>query len=361
MVEPDIAEYLFIVHVMLLAHNLHRELTQRLRLLVIFGAGPLAFDGLQLQIQQLCQFAGERAAALLVAVPHFPDSFKIGHLPDDTGHFLQPGPCAAMVSAVARDNLIALAVLFRADGGGGHNAVFLDRPHQIVHRLIVLHLVGVLPERMERMKLRHFQIDDFSLFHRTGRDFRCGRQFNLWWRDCRLLDGSSLARLYRLSGFRRRRTARARFLVLVSFLTSGHFVQNRGRGLLTGRLVNLRRAACAGLRHFLLFSRRHRSLLFRGTAPALFRLFCLRRFLFRGGGRSLLAALISGLNVREVDHLAGRGGCIFAHTGKNSLLCVLVGRRRIGLHMIGGRFIFARNSRCIIFLQRGQLTLAGRG
>ena len=34
--------------------------------------------------------------------------------------------------------------------------VFLDRPHQIIHRLIVLHLVGVLPERMERMKLRHF-------------------------------------------------------------------------------------------------------------------------------------------------------------------------------------------------------------
>src|SRR5699024_8782781 len=75
----------------------------------------------------------------------------------------------------------------------------------------------------------------------------------------------------------------------------------------------------------------------------------------------LLAALISGLDVREVDHLAGRGGCIFAHAGKNSLLCVLVGRRRIGLHMIGGRFIFTRNSRSIIFLQRWQITLAGRG
>ena len=178
---------------------------------------------------------------------------------------------------------------------------------------------------MERMKLRHFQIDDFSLFHRAGRHVRRGRQIDLRRRDCRLLNGSGLARLYHLSGFRRRRTAGAHFLALVSFLTSGHFVPNSGRGLLTGRLVNLRRAACAGLRRFLLFPRRQRSLLFWGTAPALFRLFRLRRFLFRGGSRSLLAALISGLDVREVDHLAGRGGCIFAHAGKNSLLCVLVG------------------------------------
>ena len=210
------------------------------------------------------------------------------------------GPCCfethedvpnAMMAAVARNNLIALAVFFRADGGGGHNAVFLDRPHQIVHRLIVLHLVGVLPERMERMKLRHFQIDDFSLFHRAGRHVRRGRQIDLRRRDCRLLNRSGLARLYRLSGFRRRRTAGARFLALVSFLTSGHFVPNSGRGLLPGRLVNLRRAACAGLRRFLLFPRRHRSLLFRGTAPALFRLIRLRRFFLRD--RSLFTILIS--------------------------------------------------------------------
>ena len=58
-----------------------------------------------------------------------------------------------MTAAVARDDLIAVAVFFRADGGGGHNAVFLDRPHQIVHRLIVLHLKGVIPQGMEWMKL----------------------------------------------------------------------------------------------------------------------------------------------------------------------------------------------------------------
>ena len=89
-----------------------------------------------------------------------------------------------------------------------------------------------------------------------------------------------------LSGFRRRRTAGPRFLALVGFLTSGHFVPNRGRSLLTGRLVNLRRAACAGLRRFRLFLHSRPGLLFRRTAPALRRLIRLRRFLFRG--RSLL-------------------------------------------------------------------------
>ena len=153
MVKANIAEHLFIVHIMLLAHDLHRELTQGLRFLVIFGPGPLAFDGFQLQIQELCQFAGERVAPLLVAVLHFTDSLKIGHLTDNTGDLIQASPLTAMTAAVARDDLIAVAVFFRSDGGGGHNAVFLDRPHQIVHRLIVLHLERVIPQGMEWMKL----------------------------------------------------------------------------------------------------------------------------------------------------------------------------------------------------------------
>ena len=90
-------------------------LTQGLSLFLRFRAGPLAFDGLHLQIQQFCQFAGERIATLLVAVPHFPDSFKIGHLTDDTGHFLQPGPCTAMMAAVVAISLplIVLFLIFR--------------------------------------------------------------------------------------------------------------------------------------------------------------------------------------------------------------------------------------------------------
>ena len=339
---------------MFLTHDLHRELTQGLGLFLRFRAGPLALDGLHLQIQELCQLAGERIAALFIAVPHFPDGFKVSHLADNTGHFLQPGPFTTMMAAVARDNLIALAVLFRADGGGGHNAVFLDRPHQIVHRLIVLHLVGVFPERVERMELRHFQIDDFSLFHRAGRHLRRGRQLDFRRRDCRLLDGSGLARFYRLSGFRSRRTAGARFLTLVGFLTSGHFVPNRGRSLLTGRLINLRRAACAGLRRFCLFFRSRPGLLFRRAAPALRRLIRLRRFLVRGGSRSLLAALISGLDVRKVDYLAGRRGNVLTHTRDNRLL------RRRGLRMSGGRLSPTRNSGPLGVFRRGRIARAGR-
>ena len=145
MVKPDIAEHLFIVHIVLLADNLHRELTQGLRLLVIFGPGPLALDSLQFQIKELCKLAGQGIAALFVAVLHFPDGLKIGHLPDNTGNFIQTSPLTAMTAAMASDDLITVAVLFRADGGRGHNAMLLDRPHQIVHRLIVLHLKRVIP------------------------------------------------------------------------------------------------------------------------------------------------------------------------------------------------------------------------
>jgi len=353
-VQADIPHDLFIVHVVFLTHNLHRELTQGLGLFLRFRAGPLAFDGLHLQIQEFCQLAGEGIAALFIAVPHFPDGFKISHLADNTGHFLQPGPRTTMMAAVARDNLIALAVLFRADGGGGHDAVFLDRPHQIVHRLIVLHLVGVFPERVERVELRHLQIDDFSLFHRAGRHLRRGRQLDFRRRDCRLLDGSGLARLYRLSGFRRRRTAGARFLALVGFLTSGHFVPNRGRSLLTGRLVNLRRAACAGLRRFHLFLRSRPGLLFRRTAPALRRLIRLRRFPVLGRSRSLLAALISGLDVRKVDYLAGRRGSVLTHTRDNRLL------RHGRFRMSGGRLIPTRDSGPIGVFRRGRIARPGR-
>ena len=92
---------------------------------------------------------GGRVKAYILA----PDGLKVGHLPDNTGNFLQTSPLTAMTAAMTRNNLIAVAVLFRADGSGGHYAVFLDRSHQIVHRLIVLHLKGVIPQGKEWMKL----------------------------------------------------------------------------------------------------------------------------------------------------------------------------------------------------------------
>ena len=208
------------------------------------------------------------------------------------------------------------------------------------------------------MEFRHLQIDDFSLFHRAGRHLRRGRQLDFRGRDCRLLDGSGLSRLCRLSGFRCRRTAGTRFLALVGFFTSGHFVPNRGRSLLTGRLVNLRRAACAGLRRFRLFLHSRPSLLLRRTAPALRRLIRLRRFLFWGRSRSLLAALISGLDVREVDHLAGRRGSVLTHAGENSLLGMFPGGR---LRMSGGRLIPTRDSRALGVFRHRRIARPGRG
>ena len=191
---------------MILTHDLHREFTQGLGLFLRFRAG----DGLHLQIQELFPLAEERIATLFIAVPHLPDSFKVSHLPDNTRHFLQPSPRTTMMAAVARDALIAFAVLFRSNGGGSHNAVFFDRSHQIVHRLIVLHLVGVF---LERVELRHL----FPSFHRAGWHRRRGLQLDLRRRDCRLFGRSGLAQFCRLSGFRRRRTAGTHFLPLSVF------------------------------------------------------------------------------------------------------------------------------------------------
>ena len=103
-------------------------------------------DGLILHFQGHSLFAGQNRFTLTeVVIRHSENGLVIRHIADDTGHIAIPGKLAGHLAAVARDDLIALAVLFRADGGRGHNAVFLDRPHQIVHRLIVLHLEWVIP------------------------------------------------------------------------------------------------------------------------------------------------------------------------------------------------------------------------
>lgn len=46
--------------------------------------------------------------------------------------------------------------------------MFLDRPHQLRHFVIVLHLERVIPERMERMELRQLQINRLALINGTG-------------------------------------------------------------------------------------------------------------------------------------------------------------------------------------------------
>ena len=292
---------------MIRAHNLNRAFPQGLLLLAVAGAGPLVLDRLHLQIQQAGQLAGEGLPALFVAVPHFPDGFKVRHVADNTGHFIQPGPFTAMMTAVARDDLITLAVLFRADGGGGHNAMLLDRPHQIIHRLIVLHLVGMLPERMERMELGQFQIDNLALLNRAGRLGWRGRQVDLRDRGRRRFNGRGLAFWGR---FRRGHPAGALFRGFL--FTLGHFVSRGRLGLGAGRLVPLGWAACAGLGCLFRFWRLWLRLFLWRTAPALFRL-------FRFNGGSLAALIIITPHIRQVDDLTRRSRAALAHTGERHL------------------------------------------
>ena len=60
------------------------------------------------------QFAGARLIPLFVAVLHGLHRLVVGHIPNNKGHFLQPGQLAATAAAMACHNLIAVSVLFRA-------------------------------------------------------------------------------------------------------------------------------------------------------------------------------------------------------------------------------------------------------
>ena len=275
-------------------------------------------DGLHFQIKKFRQLAGERVAALLVAVFHFPDSLNIGHIPDDTGQLLHTGQLTTTTAAVARNDLIARPVLFGADGGGGHNAVFLDRPHQIHHGGIVHHLERVFPESMERMELAQLDIDGFALLNGTGRG--CWL-FGL----CRDLSsrGGITANGYRLRG--------GRLLLGGSgFFTSGHFVSRFGRlGLVGGRLIRLGWAASAGLCRRLLFSSLGRCLLrffsFRGTATAGFFLFS-RNLLLRLFLRGLFCRFcirdgIDRLHSGSINLRGGGLGLFHGITGSRPAFC----------------------------------------
>ena len=227
-------------------------------------------DGLHLQIKQFGKLAGQGLPTLFVAIFHFPDGLDVRHVADNTGELLQPGQLTATVTAVARHNLIAVAVFFRSDGGGGHNAMFLDRPHQFGHFFIVLYLERVIPESVKRMELRKFQIDQLSLVNGTG-----------WggWLRWSLFRGLGGIFGWDFFGFR------GSFDLRSLFPTSGHFVSLSRRGLAGGRLIRLGWAALAGLRRLL--ASRLRFFLFWRTAPA-----GLFRFAIPCGGRFLLCFLL---------------------------------------------------------------------
>lgn len=60
--------------------------------LTVAGSRPLLFDGLQLHLQDFGPFARQDIFALIgVVLHHLRDSFLVGEIADDTGHFKIPG------------------------------------------------------------------------------------------------------------------------------------------------------------------------------------------------------------------------------------------------------------------------------
>ena len=99
---------------MRLAHNLNRAFSN-IAFRNAFQPPALMLNVLNLKFQQRGQFTGEHPVTLLVAVLHGLHRFVVGHFTDNKGHFLQPGPCTAMMAAVVVISvpLILLFCLFR--------------------------------------------------------------------------------------------------------------------------------------------------------------------------------------------------------------------------------------------------------
>ena len=161
---------------------------------------------------------------------------------------------------------------------------------------------GRVPGISGPVDLSRTEKDYPALLHRAGRHLRRRRQPDLRGGCLRLLDRGGLSGFRRLLTIRKGSFTLARqkiFHILIAFpsyfsptlgegkllfLTSGHFVQSWGRGLATGRLVSLGRAACAGLRPLFRFVPLGRILLLGGTAPAFCRLFLRFHFFILVGG-----------------------------------------------------------------------------
>jgi len=198
----------------------------------------------------------------------------VRHFTDDKGGFLQPGQLTGITAAVARDDFIPVSVLLRTGKARHHDAVFFDGFHHLLHLGVVLHLERVRAERMERMQLRMFQIDNLLIFHRAG---RCG-------------------------GLRFRSRSRAgaaasgRVLRPLAVLTLGHFV-SFSFALFGGGLICLGLAALAGLAGF--FSLGAVLILGRAAAAGLFALLRVQLIL----GLFPRLPVILSVNGGEVDDL----------------------------------------------------------
>ena len=289
-------------------------------------------DVLNLEFQQRGQFAGEHSVTLLVAVFHGLYRFMICHFTDNKGHFFQPSQFAAVGTAMARNNFIAVPVFFRAGKTGNHYTVYADRSNDFLHLRIVPYLKGVRTECVKRMNLGKFQINQLSFLNRAG---RCGRLGSRLFRSSFLRCGI-LCRLNGLLGIRG------------LSVTSGHFVSFGRLGLVRGRLIRLGWAALAGPSRFLRFLIFSRGLFcFRRTATArLFRLLCFGRLRCLSGGCRLRrfgsfrlfdfgAGILSLFCHKLIDFVKGHNHVTGLRYGRPGLF--LLGFRCCGLFWCGDR------------------------
>ena len=121
-----------------------------------------------------------------------------------------------MMAAMARHDLITVAILFRAGKTRNHYAVCLDGRYRFLHFGVVPHLKRMGAECVEWMHFGKLQIDQLSFLHRTGRS---------GWLRRRLFRGRSRIFGWGLFGFR------GSFNLRSLFPTSGQFVSLSRRGL----------------------------------------------------------------------------------------------------------------------------------
>ena len=105
---------------------------------------------------------GEHSVTLLVAVLNGLYRFVVGHFTDNKWHFIQSRQFAAVGTAMARNNFIAVSVFLRAGKAGNHYTVYADRSNDFLHLRIVPYLKGVQSECIKRMNLGKLQINYLS-------------------------------------------------------------------------------------------------------------------------------------------------------------------------------------------------------
>ena len=109
---------------------------------------------IQLHLVRKRSFAGQKTLALDVAVNHDDRRCIVIQITDNHRHRVKSGNFTSALSPVTGDNLIT-AFFPWTDNRRNKNSVFPDALSRIQHSLIVLHLEGMISERMKLNK-RYF-------------------------------------------------------------------------------------------------------------------------------------------------------------------------------------------------------------